>query len=241
MAKHRRDRARHVGGQISHRDAFASQQIGPFSVNRAEHSITLDITKIEGPDRVYDADVAWIEHKPGAATLVFAKLGGDRDQLRSRLEIRYPPEDLLLTFWGNSRSFFSRVKRYVAGWDDESRTTHEPPVKSNALQTHSEWSSFTYMSQSGSESAIDFYHVAPGALARFAQHGETAGLKMRPVVRVQLTTFELLSFILRVQVVLDEIRKHIPAAHEAARQVPTAFDDDRAAEAAQEHNREYGS
>jgi hypothetical protein len=239
MSKHKRGHQQRDGARpVAAREAFGSRPIGPFLVNSEENSIALDVSKVEGPDRVYDADVGWIEHRSGTASLVFAKFDRDEPgQLKSRLEVRYPPEDLLLTFWGNSRSFFGRLRSYVSKWDAESRQTTTPPLEARAAQSHSEWASFTYMSHSGSEAALDFYHIAPSALAIWARNKETRNLKLRSIVRVQMTTFELYSLILRVQTALDEIRAHIPESHSESKKVLGTFEDEADTDAA----REYGS
>ena len=227
------------GRGTSHQAAAGVMQIGPLRVNEAEHSISVDLAKVEGPDRTYDADVAWLEHRPGNATLVFAKI--DRDTpglLRSRLEVRYPPEDLLVTFWANSRDFFTSLGRYVGRWNSEARATIKPPVDSRATQSHSEWASYTYMSHAGTDASLDFYHIASAGIARLARSQGTAQLKLRPVVRVQVTVFELWSLVQRVQAVIGEIREQIPEGHAQAKDVPTTFADEAPG---QDADREYGS
>jgi hypothetical protein len=218
----------------------ATRQVGALVINPAEHSVTIDISRLEAPDKLYDADIAWIEHVPGAVSLMFAKLNrDDRSHLKSRLEVRYAPEALLLTFWSNSRAFFATTKAYVARWPAETRRPIDPPAELPALQSHSEWSSFTYMSHAGSEAAIDFYHVAPGALAQIIRGQQVTGLRVLPVVRVQLSTFELMRFVERVQPLISVIRDYIPASHSQAKEVPDSFGEDE--ETAAAARREYGS
>ena len=185
------------------------RQVGALSVNTAEHSIRVDLTKIEAPTQLYDADVAWIEHRLGCVSLLFGKLGPDRETLKSRLEVRYPAESFITTFWGNSLDFFEGLKKFVEQWPETVRETVDVS-KWSAESIHSEWASFTYMSRSGSQSALDFYHISTSALARLARTGTVEGLRMRPVVRVQMTCFELLNLIDMSEPVVSEVKEYLP-------------------------------
>jgi hypothetical protein len=76
---------------------------GVLVIDTSAGSLTVNAAKLTPPEVVYDADRAWIEHTPGTVSLLFAKL--DRDdphRYRSRLEVRYAPEKLPLTFWKSS-------------------------------------------------------------------------------------------------------------------------------------------
>ena len=176
-----------------------TRQYGALVVNTAERSMTVDLSKLDAPDRAYDADYAWFEHEPGTTTLVFAKKESNTtERLRSRLEVRYAPENLLVSFWGNSRSFFTRAQKYVQQWSEDARRPVDPPRELPALQTHSEWATFTYISFSGTEAALDFCYVPAGTLLRILRGVASGGPKLTPVVRVQLTTFELVRLIDRI-------------------------------------------
>lgn len=223
--------------------ATGTRQLGALVVNLAENSYSIDASKLEAPARAYDADVAWIEQKPGSVSLMFAKLErDDPSHYRSRLEVRYPPENLLLSLWHISRSFFAKLERYVESWPEEARRPAEVQQQLPAKLSHSEWASYTYMSHTGTEATIDFYHIPPGALARFLQRNDTSGLKVLPVVRVQLTTFELMNLVNRIHPLLDVIRESLPAGqHEQSRKVVTSFAEAIDDESADSEGGEYGS
>ena len=42
--------------------------IGP-----ADRSISVNLSKLDSPQNEYDADVAWVEHKPGDVRILFGK------------------------------------------------------------------------------------------------------------------------------------------------------------------------
>ena len=195
--------------------AGGTRQVGAISIG-PDNSIKIDASRLEAPSRAYDADYAWIEYRPGNVSLLFAKKSRDEsDKLHSRLEVRYPPEDLVNTFWGISARFVESLRGYVGRWPEEARRT-EQTSKLPAKQSHSEWASFTYMSHSGTDAAIDFYHMAASGIAKFTQTGSTAGLKFNPVVRIEMTAFELLAFLDRMAPIVEDIRQTLPEQHRGA-------------------------
>jgi hypothetical protein len=195
--------------------AGGTREHAELPTSTADADFTIDIAKLESPAKAYDADVGWIEYRPGNVSLFFAKL--DRDtptQLKSRLEIRYTPENLIRTFWNISEPFLDRLRDYVSNWSPEAQRTIDPiPSTTSAVQSHSEWASLTYMSHSGSAAAFDFYFISPSVLARYARSADSSLLKLRGVVRVQISTFEMLSLIERVRPVVEQILRDLPKRH----------------------------
>src|SRR5688572_21969513 len=115
---------------------------GALRFRSGDPGLYVDSSKLEAPDRVYDADVAWIEHNPGETSMVFVKLdAGGAGVGRSRLQIRMPPEDLAGAFWRITEAFYSRLEKFVARWQlppvDAGRN-NRPAVPMEARQ-HSEW------------------------------------------------------------------------------------------------------
>src|SRR5690349_7828988 len=73
-----------------------------------DRTINVDLGKLPGPSREYDADFAWISHHVGRVSFFFGKRDlNEQGKLRTRLEVRYPPEHLVGNFWRNSRDFHS--------------------------------------------------------------------------------------------------------------------------------------
>src|SRR4051794_39064015 len=82
-----------------------------------DRTINVDVGRLPTPPNVYDADFAWVEHVAGRVSFLFAKRNRDEpEKLRSRLEIRYPPENVAGHFWRNSRDFHDRVRKFVNQW-----------------------------------------------------------------------------------------------------------------------------
>lgn len=144
------------------------------------------------PQRVYEADFAWLTVRHGAVSLFFGKEDvNEPGKLRSRLEIRYPVEKFCHHLWDNSRDFHERLKKSPA-WPANADRRGVEPETWKAQKDHSERANFEYMANYGSEASIDFYYLVPQGVARLAGGFGGDGLKMDPVVRVQLTAQELL-------------------------------------------------
>ena len=166
----------------------ATPEVEAIRVNPTERSLSVDVSKLEAPTQAYDADVAWVEHRPGTCSLLFAKFSRDEPgSLESRLEVRYPAEQILV-LWKNSEPFFNSVVAYVNTWPEEARANDDPPVKTRAIKSHSEWATFSQMSHSGSAGAVDFYHLSTSALAdscrdtkRIFVHGRSSAFSFRPL------------------------------------------------------------
>jgi hypothetical protein len=178
-----------------------------------DRSITIDMAKLPAPQQAYDADYAWIEHRPGDVRLFFAKArrGGRREQLRTCLELRYPPESLVGHFWRNSRDFHSQMKQFASAWPTDQDRNSVTPADMMSDKDHSEWTNFESMSHAGTEAVIDFYSLPPAGLARFALGAGSAGLTITPVVRVQLSIFELVRLLDSMESVVQEIERYLPA------------------------------
>ena len=177
-----------------------------------DRSITIDMGKLTPPSQVYDADCAWLEHQPGDVRLFFAKLSRDIPKtLRSRLELRYPPESLVRHFWKNSREFHSKMKEFAAKWPQNQTRDAIEPERMPATKEHSEWANFEAMAHAGTEAVIDFYTLPAAGIARFARGHGSAGLRLTPVVRVQLSIFELTRLLDTMEPVVAMIEAYLPS------------------------------
>jgi hypothetical protein len=196
--------------------AEGTRQVGPLRLDPTNAAVSVELSKLEPPDRAYDADVAWIESAPGRITILFGKI--DRDdplRLRSRLEVRYPAEDFVLTFWRPSAEFAARVAKFASSWP-KAVANDQALAKQPALQTHSEWASFAYMSHTGTDAAIDFYHLSPTAMARWTQLRETTHMRLKPILRVQLSVFDLDALLRQAEEVDRAVREVLPSGFQGA-------------------------
>ena len=183
----------------------------PVSVGLGR-SIKIDMAKLVAPTLVYDADCAWIEHRPGIASLFFAKKSRDAEQsLRTRLEVRYPIENLVGHFWRNSREFHQKLHEFVDQWPVDAARRDVDASSMKAVKEHSEWANFEAMAHAGTEAVIDFYSLAAPGLARFAQGQGSEGLVLLPVVRIMTTTFELTHLLDQTAAVVKAIESYFPA------------------------------
>jgi hypothetical protein len=176
-----------------------------------DRSINIDLSKLEAPTNLYDADIAWIKHEIGRVSLFFAKRSvSTTGELRTRLELRYPPENLVHHFWRNSRDFHAGLRQFVERWPKD---VQGPAVDANSIaaqRDHSEWVNFEAMSHAGTEATIDFYQLPPPGIARFAQGLGSSQLKIVPIVRVQMTTFELVHLLDAAATVVAEVERYLP-------------------------------
>lgn len=175
-------------------------------------SIKIDMAKLLAPTMVYDADCAWIEHRPGSASLFFAKKSRDeKETLRTRLEVRYPVENLVGHFWRNSREFHQKLKAFVDQWPADAARRDVEPSSMKASKEHSEWANFEAIAHAGTEAVIDFYSLAAPGIARFAQGQGSEALVLTPVVRIMTTAFELSRLLDQTAAVIKEIESYFPA------------------------------
>jgi hypothetical protein len=207
MSKHQNPRA---VGRTGRSDAVVSVATEPISIG-LDKSIRIDMSKLPAPLIVYDADVAWIEHLTGRVSLLFGKLSrNDQNRLRTRLEIRYPPEDFLRAFWGNSRDFHGRLGVSCKMWPSDPARDNLNPEAFPSDKDHSEWVNFDAMCHAGTEASIDFFILPAAAVARFAQGKGSADLKLAPVVRVNLSAFELLRLLDQTRTVAETVESYLP-------------------------------
>jgi hypothetical protein len=194
--------------------ATGTRQVGALLVNSRDGSVAVNASKLDAPTQAYDADFGWIDYKTGRLSICFAKRNlVSADALETRLEVRYPPEHFLNTFWTNSAEFYEKLAKYVALWPNDALQTEKLTVSLPAARSHSLWASFAYISHSGTEASIDFYHMSTASLARYTQVKSTDGLRLVPITRVQMTTFELFHLFERAQSVIEQLEKDVPLVH----------------------------
>jgi len=200
-------------GRTARTDTRSPVSTDPITIG-LDKSIRIDLSKLPTPGGVYDADVAWVEHSVGRVSILFAKLSRNtKDTLRTRLEIRYPPEDFLRAFWGNSREFHKRLTTYCKAWPSDDARDKLHPESFKAEKDHSEWVNFDSMAHAGTEASVDFFLLPAADIARFAQGQGSSGLILTPVVRVNMSAFELLRLLDSAQDVADTITNYLPALH----------------------------
>ena len=176
-----------------------------------DKTINIDLTKVSAPANIYDADVAWVTHQPGLVSLFFGKRSlNEQDRLRTRLELRYPAENVVHHFWNNSRGFHERLRAFVSLWPDFANTAPQPAGKWHAEKDHSEWVNFEAIAHAGTEATLDFYSIPAVGIARFRRGGGSASLSIVPVVRVNLTVFELLRLMDAIEPVVKDIGAYLP-------------------------------
>jgi hypothetical protein len=176
-----------------------------------DRSISINLMKLHAPTNVYDADFSWIVHRPGAVSLFFAKRRIDeKDTLRTRLELRYPPENFVNHLWKNSRDFHDRLQKFAAKWPKDEERDQQTPETWKAEKDHSEWANFETMSHAGTEASLDFYLLPPWGLAQFTKGRGSAQLKVAAIVRVEMTIFELGRLLDSAAKVVSEIERYLP-------------------------------
>ena len=189
----------------------AGRRTGALILNAEERSISIDLSKLGPPQKTYDADLASLEHREGDVRLFFGKLRlPERSTLATRVEIRYPIESFYNHLWQNSRTFHERLRELAADLmisrSLDQRRLHEL----SADRDHSEWANFDYMGHSGTEAAIDFFHLPPSDIARFVRTGASANIALEPILRVQLGVDQLLGLLDSCADTLAEIEKYLP-------------------------------
>lgn len=171
----------------------------------ADGSLRVDARQLAPPIRTYDADFAWPQVRLGAVSLLFGKSDLNVDnRLRTRLELRYPPEAFVGHFWENSRQFHAglrNARENLPGWEDRDAIE---PQSWEAEVDHSEWVNFDYIARTGSQAVLDFFHLSPQAVVRFKRGQGTSQLILEPVVRINMTTREILKLFDSCEVIAQQ-------------------------------------
>lgn len=198
---------------LASRRASKITHVGALRLDAGTRTININSAKLPRPDRVYDADVAWIEHCSWDVRLFFGKherpVGS---QFRSRVEIRYPVEVFHGHFWSYSRDLHEGLRRHI----NSLPSPPKPEVPRSQLPSlgsvkdHSEWANFDLISHTGTEACIDFFHLPTHALARFVRQGTIANLEIDPVVRVQLAAGALLDLLDHCASIMDSVMRQLP-------------------------------
>jgi len=193
--------------------------LDPISLG-PDKAIRVDLSLLSAPSNVYDADFAWVEHRVGSAvSIFFGKASRDsKQQLRTRLEVRYPPEGFVSHFWGNTREFELSLRDFAAAWPQDKSRNEIDPSTWPAARDHSEWVGFEAMAHSGTEAMLDFYLLPAVGVARFHKSQGSSGLQVIPIVRVQMTIFELIRLFDLAVPIVDEINQYLPQALQTARE-----------------------
>jgi hypothetical protein len=175
-----------------------------------DNSIKVNLAKLAAPVNVYDADMAWLKHKTGVLSLFFAKRSLSEEKIfRTRLEVRFPPENFV-QFWENSKDFAGRVSTFIDKWPKDEERSQLDPAGWKAEKDHSEWANFGTIAHSGTEAALDFYTLPPAGVARYIMGQGTSQLILTPVVRVQMTIFELSILLETMAVTVSNIKDYLP-------------------------------
>jgi hypothetical protein len=205
--------------RIERKPASGNLTDDPISIG-LDKSIRIDMSKLPAPTNEYDADYAWVEHRPGSTSILFGKQNRDEaNTLRTRLEIRYPVENLVRHFWGNSRKFHEKLKEFANEWPVDKTRDATAPQKMKAGKEHSEWANFESMAHAGTEASIDFYRMPASGIAQFAKGQGSDGLRCTSVVRVHLTVFELLRLFDEVATVVDQAEGYLPKSIKEMKEV----------------------
>lgn len=153
--------------------------------------LKVHFTKLREPERQYVADFAWVQLRRGAVRFCFGQESLDKGEtLRTRLEVRYSYERFVDQYWDSSREFHAALARFRVSPDYTERASVHPEQWAS-LRDHAETANFSYIARSGSEGVIDFHSLPPSGVARLVQGMGPGGLHVDPIVRVQLTTVEL--------------------------------------------------
>lgn len=185
--------------------------MGALILNTEDRSISIDISKLGPPQRTYDADLASLEHHESDVRLFFGKLQlPGRKTLATRVEIRYPIEFFYRHLWQNSREFHERLHERAPGLHISRSPRQERLHELEADKDHSEWANFDFMGYSGTEAAIDFFHLPAPDLARFSKTGAANNIAFEPILRVQLGVEQLLALLDRCADAVPEVKKYLP-------------------------------
>jgi hypothetical protein len=188
----------------------AKESLDPITIG-TDGTVFINTGRLGIPPNVYDATFAAVQRRHGAVSIFFAKEDPAKaDSLISRIELRYPPEAFVLHFVRHSRKFHADIKKQLGAWLADTARGSLDIVKLPAAKTHSEWVNFDYLARSGTQASLDFFHLAPSALARFVQGQGTGEIQVIPKIRVLTTIHELARLLDEATAVAQEVRQTLP-------------------------------
>ena len=197
---------------VVQRRASKVTTVGALRLDPNTKSIDINVDHLPPPTKVYDADVAWVEHFPGDVRLFFGKYAKPNLQrFRSRVEVRYPAEAFYGHFWGHSREFHESLLNQTQPPVREGQPPRDELCQLVSDKDYSEWANFDIMAHTGTEATVEFFHLPTIALTRFIRTGKIAALEVEPAVRVQMTTSELLALLDHCRGAIESIKRHLPA------------------------------
>lgn len=184
---------------------------GPFTLG-GDNTVRIDFSKLEAPDRLYDADTTDVVRGRGFISLQFGKLEFDDEQrLASRLEIKMSPETFVRHYWENSVEFFETLGSLLAKWPDDPLLTPLDGRHLKSQKTHAEWANFAVLARSGGHGTIDFYYLPPFGLSQVSRGRGLQSLKVVGVVRIMLTVHQMYHFHQQAGRVIEEVRRYLPS------------------------------
>jgi hypothetical protein len=189
--------------------ATGTRLVGPLRVGAAVDSVEVDVSKLPPPSSEYDADFSWAEDMRGTVSLFFAKLNRDSEgRLASRIELRLGGEDAV-RFVMSAKDFYEKLHERSSSWG---KLSAEPSSYSPALpadRSHSQWASYLYVAYSGTRAVIDAYEMSVPGLARYIQTKDANALDLRPVVRIQMSVFEIKRMMLELEGLIPKVREFL--------------------------------
>jgi hypothetical protein len=158
-------------------------------------SVLVRVESLDPPERVYDADFAWVRPRLGGVSLFFGKQHLDvPDVLRSRVELKLSP-DRFLVFWRMNQNgdFQKNLHRTLETWPValERDAVNPSRLKLDGDKDHSEWVTLSYVVRSGGQASMDFYYIPPREVVKARDAVGRTELKVLPVLRVNLSIGEL--------------------------------------------------
>jgi hypothetical protein len=116
-----------------------------------------------------------------------------------------------------------QLQKFIAKWPKDEERDQQNPMKWTAEKDHSEWANFETMAHAGTGATLDFYLLPPWGLAQFSKGRGSSQLTVAPIVRVQMTVFELGRLLDSAAEVVTNIEAYLPAAEAEAIQPEKAL------------------
>ena len=164
---------------------------------RTGQLISVDLTQAPVPDRRYVSDAAAIVADEHELKVCFAQRKLASDSLRSMLVVHIPYEGVY-RFLESLDGFVSTLKEFAKKVDLAKAQLMD--IKEEPAQTVALTANIVGVSFSGRDACLDFYHTSAFAIMALKSGGPFV---VDPVVRVTLTSGQLLSIIERVQAMKD--------------------------------------
>lgn len=156
--------------------------------------LRVDYSAAPDPENYYYADYYEVHDLDPEVLFVFGKLnrpGGE--QLRNKIEVYFPAQQLVGQLWKTAPVFFSKLQDFARKKGCSALSAGTLESGSDNVKVQVIRSNNAFMAQFGTEALIDFFSISPSDLLLKAKNHRT--VQLNALVRVEMSVEVLWGFL----------------------------------------------